>query len=181
MNTFLSHPTPHIHAPNPDRISAIELSNEIKTRAAMSDEPSSAILHSALRTFPLSAAGEIPRSDIIMQTIRRQRATTMVGADGVLPEYLKTIDGGEAFVLHQDAGIIIFTTKSNVSVLKHSKHWFADGTFRVSDQLKECSCLINFDIGLSERFLSIIYITRTDDDSHPSRLWSLDWKAHGGL
>ena len=102
----------------------------------MSDEPSSAILHSALRTFPLSAAGQIPRSDILLQTIRRQRATTMVGSDGVLPEHLKTTDRGEAFMLHQDAKMIIFTTKNNLSVLKHSKHWFADGTFRVSDQSK---------------------------------------------
>ena len=136
MDIFLFPPTTHTHAPNPDQSSAIELNNQIKRRAATSDEPSSAILHSALRAFPLSAAGEIPRSDIIMQTIRRQRATTMVGSDGVLPEYLKTTDRGEAFVLHQDAGIIIFTTKNNLSVLKHSKHWFADGTFRVSDQFR---------------------------------------------
>ena len=83
MDIFLSQPTSHTHAPNPERISAIELNNQIKSRAAMSDEPSSAILHSALRTFPLSAAGQIPRSDIHLQTIRRQRATTMVGSDGV--------------------------------------------------------------------------------------------------
>ena len=133
MDIFLSQPTSHTHAPNPERISAIELNNQIKSRAPISDEPSSAILHSALRTFRLSAAGQILRSDILMQTIRRQQATTMVGSDGVLPEYLKTNDRGEAFVLHQDVGIIIFTTKSNLSV---PKHWFADGTFRVSDQSK---------------------------------------------
>ena len=151
MDAFLSQTTTHTHAPNPDRISAIELNNQIKTRAAMSDEPSSAILHSALRTFPLSAAGAIPRTDIILQTIRRQRATTMVGSDGVLPEHLKTTDRGEAFVLYQDAEMIIFTTENNLSVLKQSKHWFADGTFRVSNQLiRECSFLIIFDIGLSE-------------------------------
>ena len=140
MDLFLSQPTAHTHAPNPERISAIELNNQIASRAAMSDEPSSAILHSALQTFPLSAAEQIPRSDILLQTIRRQRATTMVGSDGVLPEHLKTTDRDEAFVLHQDAEMIIFTTKNNLSVLKHSKHWFADGTFRVSDPSKSVRC-----------------------------------------
>ena len=61
MDTFLSQPTSHSHAPQPDRISAIELKNEIKARAVMTDESTSSILHSALRTYPLSSARGTPK------------------------------------------------------------------------------------------------------------------------
>ncbi|CAF1216868.1 unnamed protein product [Rotaria sordida] len=136
MDVFLSQPTTHNHAPNPDRIPVIQLHNEVKQRAATTDEPTSSILHSALRTFPLRAAGELPRTDIIIQTIRRQRTTPAIIPSGHLPEDLKKTYRGEDFLLYEDNEMIIFTTKTNLSILKQSKHWFADGTFKVSYQLR---------------------------------------------
>ena len=56
MDAFLSQPKSHSHAPQPDRIPAIQLKDEIKTRAVTTDESTSSIVHSALRTYPLSAA-----------------------------------------------------------------------------------------------------------------------------
>lgn len=131
MDTFLSQPTDHNHAPNPERIAAIELNNRIKAQAAASDEPTSVILHSNLRTFPVNAASELPRAEMIMQTIRRQRQTPTAVSTNGLPDDLRKTDRGEDFLLHEEADMIIFTTKTNLSVLKHSKHWFADGTFKV--------------------------------------------------
>ena len=61
MDTFPSQPTFHSHAPQPGHIPAIELKNEIKVRAVMADESTSSILHSALRTYPLSAARGTPK------------------------------------------------------------------------------------------------------------------------
>ena len=139
MDTFLFQPTTHNHVPNPDRIPAIKLYNEIKQRVATTDEPSRSTLHSASRTFPLHSAsrtfplrptGELPRTDIIVQTIRRQRATPAVIIDGHLPETPKKTYRGEDFILHHDNEMIIFTTKTNLSVLKQSKH--SDGTLKVS-------------------------------------------------
>ncbi len=66
MDAFLSQATSHSHAPTPDIIPVIELKNQIKTRAATTDEQSSAILQSAVRIFPLHAAGQLPRSEILM-------------------------------------------------------------------------------------------------------------------
>ncbi|CAF2781682.1 unnamed protein product [Rotaria sp. Silwood2] len=132
MDAFLSQPTSHSHAPQPDRIPAIQLQNEIKARAATTDESTSLILHSSLRTYPLSAAGALPKNDTLMLTIRRQRIVETVDADGHLPENLKKTYRGEDFTLHEDEHLIIFTTKTNLSILKQNKHWFADGTFKVS-------------------------------------------------
>ena len=56
MDTSLSQPTSHSHAPQPDRIPAIELKNEIKARAVMTDELTSSILDAALHIYPLSSA-----------------------------------------------------------------------------------------------------------------------------
>ena len=134
MDSFLSQPTSHNHAPNPDKIPVIQLHNEVKQRAATTDEPTSSILHSALLTFPLGAAGQLPRTDIILQTIRRQREAPATIVDGHLPEDLKKTHRGDDFVLHQDDEMIIFATRANLSALKQSKHWFADGTFKVSNQ-----------------------------------------------
>ena len=70
MDTFISRPTPHCHALQPDRTPAIQLKDEIKTRAITTDISISTILHSALRTYPLSATGELPRNEALMLMIR---------------------------------------------------------------------------------------------------------------
>ena len=134
MDTFLSQPTSHNHAPNPERIPVIQLHNSVKQRATTTDEPTSSILHSALTTFPINAAGQLPRTDLILQTIRRQREAPVAIADGHLPEHLKKTPRGDDFLLYQDDEMIIFATRANLSALKQSKHWFADGTFKVSCQ-----------------------------------------------
>ncbi|CAF3039124.1 unnamed protein product [Rotaria socialis] len=131
MNVFLSLLTIHCHAPHPDRVPALQLKNEIKTRTVMTDESPSSIINSALRTYPLSAAGELPRSDGLSLTIRRQRTTETVDVNGRLPEKLRKMYRDEDFILHEDKKLIIFTTKTNLSILKQNKHWFVDGMFKV--------------------------------------------------
>ena len=100
----------------------IELSDYVKALATTSEEPTSSILHSALRTSPLSATSELPRTEMIIQVIRRHRATPSTGSNDRLPE---------DFLLYEDVEMIIFTIQSNLSALKQSKHWFANGTFKI--------------------------------------------------
>ena len=109
----------------------MELKNKIKSRAAETEEPSSTILHSTMRSFPLDAAGQLPQSDTLLRTIRRQRQGPPTNSNNQLPDHLKQTDRGENFVLHEDEKLIIFTTATNLSVLKTCKHWFVDGTFKV--------------------------------------------------
>ena len=135
MDTFISDPTMHNHPSNPDRIPVIQLHNQMKQSAVTTDQPSSSILNSALRTFPIQAVGELPKNENIVQTIRRQRTKTTAQSNGFLPENLKKTYHGEQFLLYEDNEMIILTTKSNLSILKQCKHWFADGTFKVSSHL----------------------------------------------
>jgi FLYWCH zinc finger domain len=131
MDAIVSGPTEHCHAPNHDHIPVVELRNQIKSRSADSEEPSSAILHTAIRSFPLDSSGQLPKTETLLRTIRRQRQGEAPNPDNLLPDHLKVTDRGDNFVLHEDKTLIIFTTDSNLSVLKSCKHWFADGTFKV--------------------------------------------------
>lgn len=131
MNTILSEPNEHCHGPVIDQIPVIELKNKIKSRALTSEEPTSNILYSELTSFPLDAAGQLPRTETLQKTIRRQRQTPKANPDNRLPDELKQTTRGENFILHEDDNLIIYTTSSNLSVLKTCKHWFADGTFKV--------------------------------------------------
>jgi hypothetical protein len=131
MDAILSGPTEHSHAPSIDQIPVVDLQNKIKTKALNSEEPTSNILFSTLRSFPLDAAGQLPRNDTLLRTIRRQRQAEPTNPDNQLPDRLKQTDRGDNFILHEENDLIIFTTNSNLSILKTCKHWFADGTFKV--------------------------------------------------
>ena len=131
MDSVLNKPTTHSHAPDLNKISVIKLQNDIKAHAAISEEPTSNILHSSLRSFPLHSAGSLPKSDSLIRSIRRQRQMEPLNEDSRIPTEFKKTDRGEDFILYEDEKLIVFTTKSNLSVLKNCKHWFADGTFKV--------------------------------------------------
>ncbi|CAF4404583.1 unnamed protein product, partial [Rotaria magnacalcarata] len=79
----------HCRAPERDSVPAIRLKNDIKAHAAITDESTSTIIHSTLRTYPLSAAGQLPKNESLMLMIQRQRTTETVDADGRLPEKLR--------------------------------------------------------------------------------------------
>ena len=81
--------------------------------------------------FPLNAASELHRTQVIMQIICRQRHTPTAVSTNGLPDDLRKTDRDEDFLPHEEADMTIFTTKTKLSVLKHSKHWFANGTFKV--------------------------------------------------
>ena len=69
-----------------------------------------------------------------MLMIRRQRTVETVDVDDRLPEKYKKTYRDEDFMLYEDKNLIIFTTSTNLSILKQNKHWFADGTFKVNYQ-----------------------------------------------
>ena len=72
-DAILSGRTDHCHAPNLDMAPVLALKSKIRKRAAETEEPSSTILHSVMRAFPFDSAGELPTTDALLRTIRRQR------------------------------------------------------------------------------------------------------------
>ena len=102
----------------------------------MTDESASSILHLASRIYPLSVAGELPLNAALMLVIRRHRTVETVDVDGRLLEKYRKTYLDEDFILYEGKNLIIFTTNTNLSILKQNKHWFADGTFKVNYQPK---------------------------------------------
>ena len=100
IDIFISNPTMHNHVSNPDRIPVIQLHNPVKPSTATIDQPSSSILNSALTTFPIYAVSELPKSENIVQTIRRQRTKTTVKSNDFLPKDLKKTYCGKQFLLY---------------------------------------------------------------------------------
>ena len=75
----------------------------------------------------------------------------------------------EDFVLYEDKTLIIFTTNTNLSILKQNKHWFADGTSKVNYQSNmSLSFLVSFHIGVSQQLLPALYIPCHDDQRYHS-------------
>ena len=158
MDVFLQEPTSHSHAPNPNRIYVIRIQNGIRERSESSEEATSVILHNALRAVPLNVAADLPSTSALEQSVRRQRPHIDLDINSQLPLIVKRTDRGEDFVLHEDKSMIIFTSKSNLKVLKECQHWFCDGTFSVSVGL---FCIISparFSSDLSRGIFPIIYI-----------------------
>ncbi|CAF2153993.1 unnamed protein product [Rotaria magnacalcarata] len=75
---------------------------DCKARAARTDELTSPIIHSTLRTYPLSDAGQLPKNEPLILMIQRQRTTETVETDGRLPEKLRKTYRDEGFILHED-------------------------------------------------------------------------------
>ncbi|CAF5104387.1 unnamed protein product, partial [Rotaria socialis] len=63
-----------------------------------------------MRSFPLDVAGQLPQSETLLRTIRRQLQGPPMNSNNQLPDHLKQTDRGENFVLHEDEKLIIFTT-----------------------------------------------------------------------
>ena len=128
------------HGPTIDKILVIKLKNKIKSPALTSEEPTSNILYSEIKSFPLDAAGQLPETYTLQRTIRRQRQTPKTNPDHRLPDHLKQTDRGDNFILHENDNLISFSTTSNLSVLKTCKHWFAEGTLKVKKNKFFCYC-----------------------------------------
>ncbi len=114
MNSILSEPTAHCHAPNLNELPFIKLQNEITVRAAKTDEASSNILYSALRSFPLNAADALPRNETLMRRICRQRAVIPSEGTSQISAHLKETDRDEDFLLYESNEFIICTTETNL-------------------------------------------------------------------
>ena len=123
IDTILSRTTEHCHAPKPDLVPVFELKNKTKTRAVETEESPSRILHSAIGSFPLYGASQLPESETLSRSIRRQRQVPPANSNSQFSDHLKQTDRREKFLLHEDKELIVFTIASNLSVLKACKHW----------------------------------------------------------
>ena len=96
-------------------------------------------MHNTVPTVPLSIAAILLSTNTLSQCIRRHISPLVLDINSQLSQILKQTDHGEDLVLFEDDSMIIFISRSNLSVLKECQHWFCDGIFSVS--IKNFDCL----------------------------------------
>ena len=107
------------------------MKNKTKTLIIESEESSSRIFNSAIRSFRSDAVCQLPQSETLSRSIRQQCQVPSANLNNQPPDQLKQTDRAENFLLHENKELIIFTTASNLPVLKAYKHWFADESFKI--------------------------------------------------
>ena len=138
--------TSHNHVPDPAKIQARAVINQIKDRAKSTQEATHQIV--AISTSSLSSAvcGQLPTVPLIKRTIQRARQhnnlpltnpTSLTELE--FPEPFTQTINGHPFLLY-DSGpsnnrILLFSTQRNLDLMTQCNHWYADGTFKSAPQL----------------------------------------------
>ncbi|CAM4948843.1 unnamed protein product [Rotaria socialis] len=128
MDVIVSAPTEHCYASKPDLVPVLELKNKIKLRVPETEESSSTILHSAMRSFPLDTADQLPESETLLRTSRRQH-----GCVPFRPHSSghQRVGAGNKKFTNNSHKCAASSSLSERKILKTCKHWFVNGTFKV--------------------------------------------------
>ena len=128
------------------RIKMLQGYNKLKERAGQDPDQSTRSIYAyGVESMDDSSIVKLPKPDSIKRTIRLHKndAEGLVNPASAseieIPERFRITTKGEPFILF-DSGfgdtdrIIIFDTPKMLSILRDSKSWFADGTFKVVPQ-----------------------------------------------
>ncbi|XP_042148461.1 uncharacterized protein LOC121837088 [Ixodes scapularis] len=163
----------------------------MKERARTTEEPNQAIVGRLVAEMTPEACSYLPPQDTVKRTLRRARAMEQRPMplpsrleDVVIPaQYASKIDGSR-FLLH-DSGVqdqdrfLIFCSPQMVDVLRTSKKWFADGTFKVAPELFYQVYSLHCEVGGSILPAAYILLTRKDCGTYTRALNTLNAECGG--
>ena len=134
----------HTHPPSQIKWKITKLNSNKKRRATDTLDPARQILGTEVRNILEAVAVNIPLNESMRRNIRLQRQIRhkhpnpiAIEAIPELPQEFQVTSTGEQFMLY-DSGVgdqnrmLLFAGSNAVELLKQSRHWFADGTFKVS-------------------------------------------------
>ena len=136
----------HLHAPDGKTAICCKVKARIKRKAIDSQDSSHQIVGESLQTISEGVVAKLPKLDSLKRSIQRQRVRHLAAPVQPatlehlnLPEEYKKTSKGEQFLLY-DSGSdtqrnLIFGTQSNLEMLKLSRIWLADGTFKTAPSL----------------------------------------------
>lgn len=144
---FLAEVNQHTHAPSNIKCETTKVKANIKRRATDTLDPPRHILAGELGVCPDPVAVNLPVHQSMQRNIRRQRQTrheypnpVAIEAIPEIPqEFFFTITGEQFLIYDSGFGyenrILMFAGPTAIQLLQQSKHWFADGTFKVSPRI----------------------------------------------
>lgn len=138
----------HNHNADAAKLEATKVMQRIREDAENTRDSPQYILSQASTHIREAVAAKLPSVGNMKRTIRKVRERKQVAPanpssreDLVLPNEFTKSEAGETFLLF-DSGVIpnrilIFSTRSNITLLAQSQNWYADGTFKVVPTLFE--------------------------------------------
>lgn len=133
--------TKHNHTPKLEMITVKHKLKEMKDMACLTQDSTRNIIAASCSNISLPVAGAIPSTHALSKTIQRKilrfeapppNPHTLV--DLILPVEYTITNRGENFLFHDsndENHFLIFTTTQNLQLLKESKNWFSDSTFKI--------------------------------------------------
>ena len=162
----------HNHMPLPERTDAVLALGQMLERAKITSERPRTIVKNCQLKVNKESANHLLRHSAVRQRIQRIRSKKVdYGPNSaniesiMIPEALKVSYDNEPF-LHADSGfgdknrIIIFSTPSNIALLKTNKIWYGDGTFAVAPEI--FYQLYTLNIILNGKNLPMVYVLLAD-------------------
>ena len=145
----LEYAKPHTHLPNPGHVGALKVRSNVKTVASQNPTMKPhAVVASSLSNLPGDVHLNLPeRPSSLKRSIQRKRKADSVSAN---PDLALCCDRSLILLnipptllqpwMHFDSGpsndrILIFTTASNLDLLRQSGRWCGDGTFKAAPKL----------------------------------------------
>ena len=137
----------HTHAPSQMQDEVAKVKANIKRKEQTTTDTPQHILWAELRNTSQDAAANIPSTSTLRRNIRKAWEDNNVPHNpvtrediAVLPEQYQNTVVGEPFVIY-DSGvgdqeqIFIFSSEIWLQLLRESKHWYTDGTFKVCPEI----------------------------------------------
>lgn len=122
------HNSSHNHLPVPGQSEVEIMLSDMKERAAKTAEPISHIVDAFYAQVDVGWAHLIPTVEAVKRTLRRERQRA--GVRELAP--FRTTISGDAFLRYEEDGMVIFASDDDLRFLAQSRHWFGDGTFKVT-------------------------------------------------
>jgi hypothetical protein len=134
-------------APNPAKNAMKKLCSTVKKRAADTEEAPRTIITASQGNLTVEEAAAVPSYTALQQRIERKRKRDnrpypepATVADVDIPQELRRTETGQDFIFFDSGAndprrFIVCATQGNIDVLRRERHWFVDGTFRVSPRI----------------------------------------------
>ncbi|KAK3889025.1 hypothetical protein Pcinc_006901, partial [Petrolisthes cinctipes] len=127
-NVIKGHNSPHNHPPVHGQTEVDVMLSAMKERAATTAEPISHIVNTFYAQVEVGWAHLVPTVDAVKRTLRRVRQRACVRE---LAPFRSTVSG-DPFLRYEEEEMVIFSAADDLRFLAQSRHWFGDGTFKVT-------------------------------------------------
>ncbi|XP_066914227.1 uncharacterized protein [Clytia hemisphaerica] len=156
----------HTHQPSATKVEVTKIKVSLKEQAATSHDSTQNIVGNEIAAASASAIVNLPPVNHLKRTMRNQRGNDLppnpinrAGIPNLPQEFQRTMNDERFLLFHSGVGddrrIILFCTDRALELLQRSRHWYADGTFRVCPEI--FFQVYTIDVRVNERTIPCVF------------------------